>query len=122
MNKTKILSKKDSERSSDLTQRRHRVSSRDLRRRNLGEHDKTRAAVFHPAFFIKLKAGGSFLAVADRHQAVGGDPLVYEEILSDLRAFGAEREIVFGRTDVIAVAFDLDSGFRIGLQPLRVLY
>ena len=41
-------------------------------------------------------------------------PWLMRKSLAALRALGAEREVVFRRADVVAVAFDLDPRFRVG--------
>ena len=67
-----------------------------LRRRHFGEHDETSAAVFDAARFGVFEAGGSFLTVADRHQAIGRDALADEKSFSVFRAFCAERKVILG--------------------------
>ena len=56
-----------------------------LRGRELGEHDKARPAIFHPAFFGLFKACRRFFAVADRHKSVWVDALSQKKIASGLR-------------------------------------
>jgi hypothetical protein len=67
-----------------------------LRSWQLGKRHKTGAAVFDPAFFVRIETRGRFFAVTDRDQSIGRDAFLHKKIPGRLSAFGAQRQIIFG--------------------------
>src|SRR4051812_32883453 len=78
--------------------------------------DEVSAAVLLPALFRCFGAGGLFLAIADRLDAVGGDAGADKSRLGCSRTIVTEREVVFGRSTLVAVTLDRDSDVRVLLQ------
>jgi len=60
-----------------------------------------------------LGADGIFLAEADRIELIARDACVHEIVLGGLRARIAQRDVVFGRTALVAVSLDLQFVTRI---------
>ena len=63
-----------------------------------------------------VAAEGPFLAVADRLHAIRGDSQRDQEILGRLRPAVAQRQVVFGGTALVAMAFDDHFDLRIGFR------
>src|SRR5258708_1648651 len=78
------------------------------------------APVLRPAALVVILARRKLLAVADRRDSAAGDTERYQIILGGLRAFCAERDIVFLGAALIAMTFDLTPALPVGLQPARV--
>ena len=79
------------------------------------------AAVLLPALFVVVGAERLLFAVAHGHHAVGRDAKRYEELLRGLGTAIAERQVVFGGTTLVAMAFNRDFDLRIGTQKLTRL-
>src|SRR5262249_45136347 len=79
------------------------------------------APIARPAFLGLLVTQGQLLPVADRRQALAGEPLPGEIVLHHLRASGTECHIVLDRSPVVAMALELRPRARIVAQPLEVL-
>lgn len=68
----------------------------NLRSWQLGKRHKAGAAVFDPAFFVRIETRGRFFAVTDRDQSIGRDAFLHKKIPGRLSAFGAQRQVIFG--------------------------
>src|SRR5689334_9255469 len=75
------------------------------------------AAILRPAILGRLRADRVFLAVGDRFHARGRDAQADQKLLHGIGSAGTEREIVFARAALVAVAFDRDANRGIFLQP-----
>src|SRR6266851_1752073 len=80
--------------------------------------DEVAAAILLPAGFVVLVAEGLFFAEADRADAIGGDAQRNEVLLDGAGATIAEREVVFGGTTLVAVAFDGHAKLRVVAQEV----
>src|SRR6267378_4593691 len=83
-------------------------------------HPEVRTAILAPAVFVRLRAGGVFLAVAD-----DGDPARPDTARDEIghrrpRTSVTEREVVFGRAARVGVPLDEERVARVGLQRLRI--
>src|SRR6516162_6681876 len=78
------------------------------------------AAILRPAIFRMFGAQRQFLPIANGRHPVAGYPQCLQIFLGGLRPLGAEGNIVFLRTTVVAMAFDLKVAVRIFLQPVGV--
>ena len=76
------------------------------------------AAVFLPAGFVALHAEWLFFTVADSADAVCANAERNQVLLDGGSATIAEREVVFGRAALIAVAFNDDFDLRIIAQEV----
>lgn len=85
-------------------------------------YDETRAAVPRPAFLGLFFADGNFFTVTDRREAIGRDTERCQIIHRGLRALGTERHVVISGAALIAVAFDLHTGYWIAFEPVRVCF
>src|SRR5215469_7871974 len=81
---------------------------------------KVAAPVLLPARLVRFGAERFFFAVADGLDAIAADPGLYERILDRVGAIGAESEVVFGRTPLVAVPLDGEADVRVLLEELRV--
>src|SRR5690348_18201470 len=61
------------------------------------------------------------LAIADRRHTVSRDAQRLQIVLGGVRALGTTSDIVFLRTAVIAMAFDLNMATQIFLQPVGIV-
>src|SRR5208282_3162058 len=86
----------------------------------LGGH-KMRAAVLLPAALVVLGAERPLLAVAHRAHPSGVDSQRDQEFLRGLGAFGSQRQVVFQRAPLVAVALDGYLRLRVAPQKLRGL-
>ena len=78
--------------------------------------DEVAAAILLIAVFGGLHAEGLFLAEADGVDAIGGDAQRDEILLGGAGAAIAQSEVVFGRTALVAMAFNGDALGRIVAQ------
>src|SRR5580658_7787316 len=65
------------------------------------------ATILLPASFVMVGTDRIFLTVADGIELIAGDAGVHEIVPGGLGAGIAESDIVFGRTALVAIAFDL---------------
>src|SRR5437660_3317114 len=80
------------------------------RKRDLLPRCEVDAPVFLPAGLVLFGALGTFLAVADGLQPVGGDAESSEELFGRTGAAVAQAEVVLGGAAFVAMAFDDDGG------------
>src|SRR5712692_7763206 len=80
--------------------------------------DEVAATILLPAGFVALRAEGLFLAETDGADAVGGDAQGDEILLDRTGATIAEREVVFGGTALVAMAFDGHAKLRVIAQEV----
>src|SRR5437762_815074 len=64
------------------------------------------AAVLLPTLLIRLRASRFLLAIADTLEPVSGDACLREGLPGSAGALVAQREVVFGRAALIAIALD----------------
>src|SRR5258706_2952598 len=83
--------------------------------------DEVAAAILLPAGFVALVAEGLFFAEADGADAIGGEAEGDEILLDGAGAAIAEREVVFGGTALVAMAFDGDAELRVIAQEVSGL-
>ena len=76
---------------------------------------EVRPAVPLPRTLIVAKDERALLTVTDGGDAIRGDPGGDEVVLYRLGSTLAEAEVVFGRSPLIAVAFERDLGSAVGL-------
>src|SRR5208282_66623 len=79
--------------------------------------DRHAAAVLRPGRFVVTDHRRAFLAVADGSDAAGGDAERDQRAFHRVGAAIAEREVVFARAAVVAMAFDRDFHVLIFLEP-----
>jgi len=84
-------------------------------------HYEVAAPVLLPAGFVALHTEGLFLAVADGADAVGSDAQRHHVLFNGGGAAIAEREIVFGGSSFVAMAFDDDFDLRIAAEKVSAL-
>jgi hypothetical protein len=82
--------------------------------------DEVPTAVLLPASFVALIAERFFLAVADRLDAAGADSCSDQCFFHSTGALVAERDVVFGRAALVAVALDGDVDIGVLAEELRV--
>src|SRR5690242_3038772 len=87
----------------------------------LRQRDDVYAAILLPAVLGVILADRALFAVADHGKLRVGDSDVDQIVLGRLRAPIAERQVVFGRASLIAVAFDLHFVIRILLDDVAQL-
>ena len=63
-----------------------------------------------PAAFVGFRTDRAFLAVADGLQPVGRNSQLREKVTRRGRPAIAEAEVIFRRTALVAVPFDIDAG------------
>jgi hypothetical protein len=63
-----------------------------------------------PAAFVGFRTDRAFLAVADRSQPVGRNSQLREKVTRRGRPAIAEAEVIFRRTALVAVSFNIDAG------------
>src|SRR3984893_10064904 len=80
-----------------------------------------RAAVLRPAGDVVADRNRPFLAVGNRAHARAIDAAGDQIIARDLRAAGAERDVVFARATLVGVAFDGEGIAVVLAEPLRLL-
>src|SRR4029077_4348349 len=80
--------------------------------------DEVAAAVLLPAGFVVVGAEGLFLAEADGAHAIGRDAQGDEILLHRAGAAIAEREVVFRRAALVAMAFNGYANLRIIAQEI----
>src|ERR1700674_2692942 len=77
------------------------------------------AAVLLPAVFGAFRAEGFFFAVTDGADAIAGNACAHQRTLHGIGAIVTERQVVFGGTTLIAVAFDGKTNSGMSRQILR---
>jgi hypothetical protein len=83
--------------------------------------DKVAAAILLIAILSGLHAEGLFLAEAHGAEAVGRDAQGDEVLLNGTGATVAEREVVFGRAALVAMAFDREANLRVLTKEIASL-
>src|SRR5215469_12502421 len=84
-------------------------------------HDEVVAPILLPARLVMIGAQRQFFTITDSGDAAAFDAQGFQIVFRRLGALGAECDIVFLRTALVAMTLDLNPGSRIGLQPARVL-
>src|SRR5438876_5835320 len=79
----------------------------------LARHYKVAAPVLLPARFVALHAKRLFLAEADRAHPVGANALRDQELFHRRRTPVAQRQVVFRRAALVAMAFNVHLDRRI---------
>src|SRR5271166_2413323 len=82
-------------------------------------HEVT-AAVLLPATFVRFGAERLFFAVTDGFDAIAGDSSLDERILYGVGAIGAQGQVIFGRTALVAMALDGNVNVGMLLQELGI--
>src|SRR5690242_19613757 len=80
-------------------------------------HEEVRAAILRPAGLATVAALRPLLAIADRHESRRRDALRDEIVHRGFGAPIAERQVVFFRSALVAVALDQDARVRVGPEP-----
>src|SRR5215472_6408390 len=78
------------------------------------------AAVLLPAAFVGLRTERLFLAIADCLDAAGADPRRRQGVLYSVGATVTQREVVFGRSTLVAVTLDREVDARVLTQELCI--
>src|SRR5713101_1684433 len=75
-------------------------------------------AVLGVGLFARPDNGRPFLAIADCRDPPRGNPRCDQHVLGRLSAPLAEREVIFARASLVAMAFDRDGDIRVSPQPI----
>src|SRR5690348_6494438 len=76
--------------------------------------------VLLPATFVGLRTERFLFSVTDRLDAVSADASLDQRVLHRIRPVGTQRQVVLGRSALVAMALNRDADIRVLLQELRV--